>query len=241
MKAVLAQTRTELRLSLRNGEQLLVNLMIPLGLLGLLLEGQGARTTTPASRSSTSLPPYSRSQSCRPSLVSLGIGTGFERYYGVLKRLGATPLGRPRWVLAKFASVLTIELFQWAILIPVALLLGWSPGSGWLAAAAAAALGTAAFGGLALLLAGTLPGMVNLAACNGLYLVLLVTGGMVIPLSKMHDVMQSVAKLLPARITRRHHDRIVQGRVQTNGASWAVLAAWAVAAPIAAARTFRWD
>ena len=124
--------------------------------------------------------------------MSLGISTGFERFYGVLKRLGATPLGRPRWVLAKFAAVLTIEFGQWAILIPTGLLLGWSPAGGWPTAVLGAVLGTAAFGGLALFMAGTLGGMTNLAACNGIYLALMVTGGMVVPFDKMPEALQAM-------------------------------------------------
>ena len=38
-------------------------------------------------------------------MVQLAIGTAFERQYGVLKRLGATPLGRPRLLAAKTASM----------------------------------------------------------------------------------------------------------------------------------------
>lgn len=52
-------------------------------------------------------------------MVSLGIGTGFERTYHVLKRLGATPLGRTRPIAAKVASVIVVELAQFAVLVPV--------------------------------------------------------------------------------------------------------------------------
>src|SRR5690606_38733319 len=61
------------------------------------------------------------------AMVSLGIGTGFERTYGVLKRLGASPLGRGRWVAAKISTVLAIEIVQWVLLAAVAFALGWSP------------------------------------------------------------------------------------------------------------------
>ena len=175
------------------------------------------------------------------SLVSLGIGTGFERYYGVLKRLGATPLGRPRWVMAKFASVLVIELVQWAVLIPAGLLLGWAPGTGWPAAVAGAMLGTAAFGGLALVLAGTLPGMVNLAACNGLYLALLVTGGMVVPLDQMPDAMRRAAEALPAAALADIMIGSLNPERSVHGGSWVVLTAWAIVTPLVASRVFRWD
>ena len=240
MKALLAQTRSELTLSLRNGEQLLVNLMIPLGLLVFFSKVKvlNDNTSDPVQILAPAVLALAVMSS---SLVSLGIGTGFERYYGVLKRLGATPLGRPRWVLAKFLSVLAIELGQWAVLIPTGLLLGWHPGSGWAFAVIAAGLGTAAFGGLALLLAGTLPGMVNLAVCNGLYLALLVTGGMVVPLSKMPEAMQTIAKGLPAAALADIMIGSLNAAKHVHTGSWPVLAAWAVVTPALAAWRFHWD
>lgn len=239
MKAVLAQLRLELVLALRNGEQLLVNLLIPLGLLVFLstvdlfdatgdpIEHLGPAILGLAVMSS--------------SMVSLGIGTGFERYYGVLKRLGATPLGRPRWVLAKFLSVFCLELLQWAVLIVVALLLGWSPdAAGWLPAIGGALLATCAFGGIALVLAGRLTGLTNLALSNALYLVLMVTGGMVIPLDEMPSGLQTVAKALPAAPLSDIMVGSLNPAESVAGSSWVVLAIWAVAAPLAATRLFRW-
>jgi ABC-2 type transport system permease protein len=175
------------------------------------------------------------------AMVSLGIGTGFERFYGVLKRLGATPLGRPRWVAAKLAMVGTIELMQFAVLIPLALALGWDPAGGWIPALAGAALGTAAFAGLGLFLAGVLPGLVNLAVCNGLYLVLLITGGMVIPLDDLPTAMSDGAKALPAAALG---DVLIGSLAQghrVHGASWIVLGAWAVVLTAATMATFRWE
>ena len=110
------------------------------------------------------------------AMVSLGIGTGFERQYGVLKRLGATPLGRPRWIAAKLTMVLAIEVGQVIILVPTALVLGWAPDGSYGLVIPAYLLGTAAFAGIGLLMAGTLRGTVTLAAANGLYIVLLLLG-----------------------------------------------------------------
>ena len=119
------------------------------------------------------------------AMVSLGIATGFERGYGVLKRLGATPLGRPRLLGAKIVTIVAVELLQAAVLLPVGLALGWNPGGGAGAAVAGAIgailLGSAAFAGIGLLMAGTLRAEVNLAAANGLYLILLLLGGMIVP------------------------------------------------------------
>lgn len=240
MRATIAQYRTELALSLRNGEQLLVNLFIPLGLL-VFFSKIDVLDSGDADPVDFLAPAVLGLAVMSSALVSLGISTGFERFYGVLKRLGATPLGRPRWVLAKFATVLTIELGQWAILIPTGLLLGWDPSAGWPAAIAGAVLGTAAFGGLALLMAGTLGGMTNLAATNGLYLVLMVTGGMIVPFDEMPGALQAVAKVFPAAPLADVMIGSLQAGEHVHGASWLVLGAWAVVMPLLAAWRFSWD
>src|SRR6202044_1768153 len=122
------------------------------------------------------------------AFASLAIGTGFERRYGVLKRLGASPLSRTGLIAAKALSVLTVEVGQFALVLAIGALLGWSP-----AAAPAAVVwvpllllaGTAAFSGLALLMAGTLRAEATLAAANLVYITLLGIGGLVFPLTKL--------------------------------------------------------
>ena len=242
MKALLGQYRSELTLSLRNGEQLLVNLFIPVGILVFfskvqVFNSQSAKTIDVLAPSVLGLAVMST------ALVSLGIGTGFERFYGVLKRLGTTPLGRPRWVAAKFLTVLTIEVGQWAVLIPAALALGWHPANHWPAAIGATLLATFAFGGLGLLLAGTLPGMLNLAVCNGLYLALMVTGDMIINLKEMPQGLQAIARALPAApLADLMICSLASGAAHhANASSWPVLGAWAVGCPLLAAWRFHWD
>ncbi len=240
MRAFLAQFRAEMVLTLRNGEQLLVSLFIPVGVL--VFFSQVSVFDSTADNPINELAPAVLALAVMStSMVSLGIGTGFERYYGVLKRLGATPLGRPRWVGAKMAMVATVELVQWAVLIPLALVLGWDPLNGWIPALAGAALGTAAFAGLGLLLAGTLPGLVNLAVCNGLFLILLITGGMVIPLDELPDAMSGVAKALPAAALVDVLIGSLASGHAVHGGSWAVLTVWAVALTAAVIATFRWE
>ena len=133
------------------------------------------------------------------ALVNLSIATGFERGYGVLKRLGATPLGRPALLGAKIVAILVVEVVQAAVLVPVALGLGWHPTAGGAGrAVVVVVLATAGFGGIGLLLAGVLRAEVNLAAANGLWLLLLLVSGMLAPLSKLPGWLQAVAKALPA-------------------------------------------
>ncbi len=241
MKPFLSQLRIELALASRQGEQLLVSLGIPLLILvffstvHILPSGEVDEPIDFLAPAVLALAVMST------AMVSLGIGSGFERHYGVLKRLGASPLGRGRWVAAKITTVLVTEVAQWVVLIGVSLLLGWSPpASGWAAAVLGALLGTAAFGGIGLLLAGTLPGVGTLAVANGLYLVLLLTGGMVIPLSELPSGLADVAKVLPAAPLAE----ILTGSLGGGGVAtwaWVSLTAWAVVAPIAAALTFRWE
>jgi len=241
VSAYLSQLRTEITLSTRQGEQLLVSLGIPLLIL-VFFSSVDILPTGTDDPIDFLAPAVLALAVMSTSLVSLGIGTGFERNYGVLKRLGASPLGRGRWVAAKISMVLITEVVQWVVLISVAVLLGWSPpASGWAAAVAGALLGTAAFGGLGLLLAGTLPGLATLAVANALYLLLLLTGGMMVPLSQLPGPLAAVARLLPAAPLAE----ILTGALMTGGSieawAWISLGAWAVVAPLAAVLSFRWE
>jgi ABC-2 type transport system permease protein len=176
------------------------------------------------------------------SMVSLGIATGFERSYKVLKRLGVTPLGRPRWLAAKIVTVLLMQIVQLVILIPVALLLGWQAGNAqWLLAIGAVAAGSVAFAGLGLFIAGRLRAEVNLAAQNGLYLLLLLLGGMVVPFDKLPVPLASVAKCLPSGALADVLRDALVGQADRPATSWIILGIWAVVTPLLAAATFRWE
>ena len=240
MSVLAAQVRAELRLLARNGEQLLLTLGIPVLLLvffstvDVLPTGTGKAVDFLA-------PGVLALAVMSTAMVGLGIATGFERSYGVLKRLGATPLGRGRLVLAKVATVLVVEVVQVAVLAAVAAALGWRPGGGWLGVLVPIVLGSAAFAGIGLTLAGRLPGTANLAAANGLYLLLLLLGGMVITLDKLPAPLRAVAKALPSGALSEALRGAFGAAHRVPGWSLAVLAVWAVLAPLAAAGTFRWE
>ena len=241
MRPFLSQVRTELALTSRQGEQLLVSLGIPLLVLVFFSTVDVLPTGTDDPVDFLA-PAVLALAVMSTAMVSLGIGTGFERHYGVLKRLGAAPLGRGRWVAAKVTTVLAVEVVQWVVLVAVAVALGWSPpATGWAAAVLGALLGTAAFAGLGLLMAGTLPGLATRAAANGLYLVLLLTGGMVVPLSELPGPVAAVSKALPAAPLAA----VTTGALTAGGSvppwAWISLTAWAVLAPLAAVLTFRWE
>lgn len=139
-------------------------------------------------------------------------------------------------------AILVVEAVQFAVLVPVALGLGWHPTAGGLGLAVlVVVLATAGFGGLGLLLAGVLRAEVNLAAANGLWLVLLLVSGMLAPLSKLPGGLQGVAKVLPSAALAEALHRALGLGVSVPGWAWLVLVTWAVAAPLAAAVTFRWE
>lgn len=242
---LLSQVATELRTLLRNGEQLLLTLIIPVGILvffssvDVLPSGDPALFPEPVDFLAPGVLAVAIMSS---SMVSLGIATGFERSYKVLKRLGITPLGRPRWLLAKIMSVLTVLAIQYAVLIPVAVALGWDASNAeWMAAVAAMALGAASFVGIGLFLAGRLRAEMNLALQNLLFLVLLLGSGMIIPLDELPGSASSVAGYLPSgALTELMRDALVGGGTQI-GRSWIVLIVWAIVAPAAASATFRWE
>jgi ABC-2 type transport system permease protein len=241
MSRFLSQLRTELQLTLRNGEQLLLTLGIPVMLLVFFSLVDVLPTGTPDPIDFLA-PGILALAVMSTSMVALGIATGFERSYHVLKRLAVTPLGRPRLIAAKIAAVALVELVQFAVLVPVSFALGWSPSpANWLLATCAVMLGTAAFAGIGLTMAGRLRGEVNLAAQNGLYLVLLLLGGMVIPFSKLPDGVRAVAHALPSGALADVLRETLGGNGTQPGTSWLVLGIWAVAAPLVAAATFRWD
>ncbi|MGQ0431967.1 MAG: ABC transporter permease [Microthrixaceae bacterium] len=238
MKPLVAQLRLELTLLARNGESLLLTLGIPVLLLAffasvdvLPIDGEPIDFLAPGVLALAVL---------STSFVNLAIATGFEREYGVLKRLGTTPLGRPRLLAAKTLSILVVEAVQIGVLWLIALTLGWDPNPK-AAFVAAVILGTVACAGLALCLAGALKALVTLAAANGLYLVLLLLSGMVIPLAELPAPVRAMARALPSGALAEAVRGTLTAGAEVPARAWLVLAAWAVAAPIAATRLFRWE
>ncbi|TWD84397.1 ABC-2 type transport system permease protein [Kribbella amoyensis] len=244
-RKVLAHARMEFRLLIRNGEQLLLALVIPLGLL-LLLGGTGLGDRLPLGEGPAvdlAVPRVLALAILSSSFTSLAIATGFERRYGVIKRLGASPLSRTGLLAGKIAAVLVIQLIQLVVLIGAGFALGWDPVGG-----AAAVLGvilmvlcgTAAFASLGLLMAGTLRAEATLAAANLLYLLLLVGGAVVTPVEEYPAGMQGIVRLLPsAALANGLANSTLEGVIP-----WAAalsLALWAAVLGYLVSRTFRWD
>ena len=234
------QALLETRLLLRNGEQLLLTMVIPVGLLVLLTVVPVVDTGT-ARRIDFLAPGMLALAVLSTAFTGQAIATGFERRYGVLVRLAVSPLPRAGLLAGKTLAVLLVELIQLVVLSVVAVLLGWRPQpSGVPMALLLVVLATAALSGLALLMAGTLRAEATLAAANLLYVVLLVGGGIVVPLDRFPAGVQSFLAASPVAL-------LADGLRQALGggsAPWAAaagLAAWAVVLCAAAARCFRWE
>jgi ABC-2 type transport system permease protein len=240
MSAVAAQTRIELAMTLRRGESLLVTLVIPIGILVFFTKVDAVKVTS-GEPIDFLVPGVLALAVMSTAMVSLGIATGFERRYGVLKRLGSTPLSRTGLLTAKTTNVLIVELLQAALIIVVGIALGWEPTTGILAAIALLLVGTVAFAGIGMLMAGTLRAEANLAAANGLFLLLLFLGGMAYPLAKLPDALELVAKALPAAALAECVRGVLDRPAHLPTGELLVLLVWAVGAPLLAARFFRWE
>ncbi|HEY1640119.1 MAG TPA: ABC transporter permease [Streptosporangiaceae bacterium] len=239
---VTAQAAMELRMLLRNGEQLLLTLIIPV--LLLLAFGHEPLVAIRGSRIDFVVPGILALAVLSTAFTSQAIATGFERRYGVLKRLGATPLSRTGLISAKTLTVLAVEALQFIVIAGIGAALGWRPQASAAGVAAAIALvlaATAAFSGLALLLAGTLRAEATLAGANLLYLIMLGIGGVVFPLTRFPAGIQPALKLLPAGALADGLRATLAHGAALPARDLLVLLAWAVVAIAAAARTFRWE
>jgi len=238
-QAIAAQTRVELMMTLRRGESLMVTLAIPVGIL-VFFGKVDALSTVKGDPLDFLVPGVLALAVMANAMVSLGIATGFERRYGVLKRLGSTPLSRGGLLAAKTLQVLIVEIIQAGVIIATALALGWHADAGIVAAIGFLLVGTVAFAGVGMLMAGTLRAEANLAAANGLFLVLMFLGGMAYPLTKLPSAVEAIARLLPAAALSECVRAVLRNTSLPTGAL-VVLLVWAVAAPVAAARWFRWE
>ena len=240
LRPVLAQAKVELMLTLRRGESLIVTLAIPLGILVFFGKIDAIKTDF-ADPLEFLVPGVLALAVMSAAMVSLGIATGFERRYGVLKRLGCTPLTRGGLLIAKTGTILALEVVQTAAIIATGAALGWSVPGGIGAALGLILVGTVAFAGVGMFLAGTLRAEANLALANGLFLVLMFLGGMAYPLADLPRSVRDFAHLLPAAALSECLRGVLTTGTKFPMGSLAVLAAWAVGAPALAARWFRWE
>jgi ABC-2 type transport system permease protein len=235
-KRIMRHGLIEARLLIRNGEQLLLALVIPLAIL------VAGRFTDIAIASLDLLAPSVLALAIWSSaFTSIAITTAFERRYGVLERLAVTPLGKPGLLAGKAVAVIMIMLTQLVILTGAAIGLGWRPGFTPLSALLAVLLvilATATFVCLALLLAGRLRAESVLALANLIYVILLIGGALIIPLARYPDAMRPIIAALPTAALGEGLRASASGQIL--GWPVLVLLAWLVAAGIAAWKGFRW-
>ncbi len=242
-RQVRAQASMEVRLLLRNGEQLLLAVVIPVLALVAGVVGASRVGLDLSHRPVDELTPGVLALAIlSTSFTSVAIATGFERRYGVLKRLGSTPLPRTGLLAAKVLAVLAVQVLQLVVLTGVALALGWSPSPdvvGLVGFLLAAVLGTAAFVSLGLLLAGTLRAEATLAAANLVYLLLLAGGAVVLP-SSSYGSFGDVVRWLPSGAL----GDAVRLAFLDGAIGWSqllCLLAWAAVCGYLTSRTFKWE
>jgi ABC-2 type transport system permease protein len=235
-----AQTVMEFKLLLRNGEQVGLTLVIPLLLLFFfnlpLLYSLGVPR-----RIDFVVPSIVALAVMSAAFTGLAIGTGFERKYAVLKRLGATALPRSVLIGGKTLAVLLLEVVQVALICALALVLAWHPHGDPALVLVMIVLGTLAFGALGLLVAGTLRAEVTLAAANLIWLVLLFAGGIAIPLSKYPHAAEQVLQYLPSAALSDGLHRVLEDGGGIPVHDLLTLLVWIALALPAAARWFKWE
>ncbi|MBO0842494.1 MAG: ABC transporter permease [Nocardioides sp.] len=239
-RQILAQASMESRLMLRNGEQLLLAVVIPvIVLIGGVLGGKHLNLDEPHPLVDLFTPGVLALAVMSTAFTSLAIATGFERRYGVIKRLGASPLPRVGLLAGKILALLLVEVLQIVVIGAVGFALGWSPSPGVVGFVLAVILGTAAFASLGLLVAGTLRAEATLAAANLIYLLLMAGGAVVLPLSA-YGAFGDVARWLPSgALGEACRTAFLDGSVAWRDLG--VLLAWALAGSALTARTFKWE
>jgi ABC-2 type transport system permease protein len=240
-RRVLAQASFETRAILRNGEQLLVTLMLPVLLLvGLVQTSLIELDTAGATRVDFVTPGVLALACLTTAFTSQAIATAFDRRNGVLRLLATTPLGRGGLLAGKVLGVLAVEVVQVVVIGAVALVLGWRPDvAGVPAAVGAGLLGTAAFTALALLLAGTLRAEGVLAVANLVLVLLVVGGGLLVPPDQLPSPLAHLAAFLPSGAL----GEALRGALLGTGVpalAVVVLLGWTAAFGWGATRLFRW-
>ena len=240
-RQIIAQTRVELLLTLRRGESILITLIVPVLLL-IFFASLNIIPSTTGKAVDFLLPGILALAVMATGMVSLGIATAYERYYGVLKRLGSSPLPRSGLIIAKVISVLVLELIQIIVLIGVAAILyGWRPAGSPPLTLLVLAIGTVTFSALGLAMAGALKAEVTLAGANGLFLLFLLLGGGILPLSHLPPTLAAIAQILPPAALTQSLQATMSNNAPFPLSSLVVLVIWTVAILLVAIKTFQWE
>ena len=239
-RMIAAQALMEARLMLRNGEQLLLAVVIPVIVLVVGVRGTKALDIHFQHSSVDVFTPGVLALAVMSTaFTSLAITTGFERRYGVIKRLGSSPLPRSGLLAGKVCSLLLVELGQLVVIGSVGQALGWDPDPSLVGAFLAVVLGTAAFASLGLFVAGVLRAEATLAAANLIYLLLMAGGAVIIP-SVAYGALGNLVRWLPSgALGDAMRDAPIRDTIAWS--NLLVLLLWAAIGTFLTARTFRWE
>ena len=240
-RQILTQTQFELLLTLRRGENILVTLIVPVMLL-IFFASLNIIPAVNGQAVDFLLPGILALAVMAAGMVNLGIATAYERYYGVLKRLGGSPLPRSGLIIAKVISILILEVVQVILLVGVAVVLyGWQPAGSPLLALLAMALGTVTFAAIGLAMAGALRAELTLAGANALFLIFILLGGGILPLSHLPAPLTAFAQWLPAAALTQALQASMSNHAAFPGFALLVLTIWAAVILVLAIRTFQWE
>jgi ABC-2 type transport system permease protein len=240
-RQILTQTQFEILLTLRRGENILVTLIVPVMLL-IFFASLNIVPTVNGHAINFLLPGILALAIMAAGMVNLGIATAYERYYGVLKRLGSSPLPRSGLIIAKVLSILLLEVVQVVLLVGVAVVLyGWQPTGSLLLTLLAMALGTVTFAAIGLAMAGALRAELTLAGANALFLLFLLLGGGILPLSHLPTPLAAIAQLLPAAALTQALQAAMSNNAVFPGFAFLTLFIWAIVVLFIAIRTFQWE
>ncbi|MFL5624183.1 MAG: ABC transporter permease [Ktedonobacteraceae bacterium] len=240
-RQILAQTQFEILLTLRRGENILVTLIVPVMLL-IFFASLNIVPAVSGHAVNFLLPGILALAIMAAGMVNLGIATAYERYYGVLKRLGSSPLPRSGLIIAKVLSILLLEVVQVVLLVGVAVALyGWQPAGSPLLTLLVMGLGTITFAAIGLVMAGALRAELTLAGANALFLLFVLLGGGILPLSHLPAPLAAVAQLLPAAALTTALQATMSNGAAFPGFALLILLIWAIVVLFVAIRTFQWE
>lgn len=237
---VRAATAQELRIVVRNGEQLFLGLVVPVSALFVMVMADIADLPSP--RVATVVPGILVLAVLSSAFTSQAIVTGFDRRYGVLRRLAAT--GFPHWLLLTAKSLVTAVMVaaQYLLLIVLALtVLDWSPAGNVAWVVLVTALGIAAFVGLALLLGGTLRAEAVLGLANLVWLILVGLGGVIIPLAASPTWLRVTGEATPSGAMSTALRAVLTDGAAPPVASLLILVGWLAVGWVGTMRYFRWQ
>ena len=241
---VIEQGRYETMAMLRNGEQLMLNIIFPvMALIALRFTGliDEYANSVGVSRMDAAVPGVLALCVISTALSGQGIATGFDRRYGVLRFLATTPLGRNGLIMGKCIAVLVVVAIQFTLVTALGYGLGWRPDAIAVSRSIITMLmGAGAFTALGLLIAGTVRAEATLAIVNIAWVILAGAGGVVFPLKSFPDWYAGIVAWSPsAALGDALRGNFIQHQWLADP-HW-VLIVWTVVIGFVASRKFKWS